>query len=316
MKNLIINAFAFKEDYATSMQLGGKANTDVLELYMKNIFVSLKSAKLHNPKDDVMLVTNMPLPKQYQELFEAHNILVQTIAFDTFVMPKQFVWSLAFFKLCALDYVVKHTEYEHIVLLDADTITMHPYTDMWKEADYGILLFEVGHSYSHPDRWAITEAYRKLYQTQTGSITHIGGEYICGRRETLADYMKVCMRIYDDMKQSGFEVFEHAGDEFILSVAANKITNVINAAPYIYRYWTEDFYLISTNTVANPVCIWHLPSEKDTGMLRLYHYYQKHQGFPNAEKCATMTGIVKAKRPINGYLLANKIQRKLKKWMK
>lgn len=315
MKNLIMNAFACKEDYATSMQLGGKADAGVLELYMKNIFVSLKSAKLHNPEDDVMLVTNVALPRQYEELFAAHDILVKIIPFETFVMPKQFVWSLAFFKLCALDYVVKHMAYEHIVLLDADTVTMHPYTDMWQEADEGIMLFEVGHSYSHPDRWAITDAYHKLYQTKKGSITHIGGEYVCGRREALIEYMNVCMQIYEDVKKSGFEVFEHAGDEFILSVAAHKITNVINASPYIFRYWTEDFYLISTNTVANPVCIWHLPSEKDTGMLRLYHYYQKHNCFPEAEKCAKMTGIVKAKRPRNGYLLANKIHRKIRKWM-
>lgn len=313
MGNLIMNAFAFKEDYATSMQLGKNIDAGVLELYMQNIFVSLVSAKLHNPEDDVMLVVNMPIPAKYQELYERHGILIQVIAFDTFVMPKQFVWALAFFKLCALDYITRHTEYEHIVLLDADTVTMRPYTDMWKEADEGILLFAVGHSYSHPDRWAITEAYRKLYEVHTGSITHIGGEYICGERKALRGFMRVCTQVYERIRESRFAVFDHAGDEFILSVAADRADNIISAAPYIYRYWTEGFYLVSTNTVSNPVCIWHLPSEKDTGMLRLYRYYQKHGVFPKAEKCAKMVGIVPARRPKNGYWLMNKISRKLKR---
>lgn len=316
MKNLIMNAFAIKENYATSMQLGGSADAAVLDIYMKNIFVSLKSAKTHNPQDDVLLVTNLPLPEQYQTLFGANGIGVKVIPFDTFVMPKEFVWSLAFFKLCALDYIIQHEQYERIVLLDADTVTMHPYTDMWKEAEHGVLLFEVGHSYSHPDRRAITEAYRRLYHDEHGSIVHIGGEYICGRREYLAEFMKVCRQIYEDMKADGFSIFDHAGDEFIISVAAYKITNVINAAPYIFRYWTEEFYLVSTNTTANPVCIWHLPSEKETGMLRLYRYYEAHQCFPAPEKCAKMTGIVKAARPVNGYLLANKVQRRLRKLKK
>lgn len=295
------------------MQLGGNADADVLDIYMRNIFVSLKSAKLHNPDDDVMLAVNMPVPEQYQRLYAEHGILVQVVAFDAFVMPKRFVWSLAFFKLCALDYMTKHTEYEHIVLLDADTVTMRSYADMWKEADDGILLFAVGHSYTHPDRWAITEAYRKLYRVQTGGVTHIGGEYICGTREALAEFMRLCARIYDDIRESSFAVFDHAGDEFILSAAAHRADNIISAAPYIFRYWTEDFYLVSTNTVSNPVCIWHLPSEKDTGMLRLYRYYRRHGCFPQVEQCARMVGIVRGKRPRNGYWLMNRIRRKCRR---
>ncbi len=313
MANLIINAFAFKEDYAASMQLGGKADTGMLGIYMQNIFVSLVSAKRHNPGDAVMLLANREVPLEYQKLFKEEGIQVQVIAFDTFVMPKQFVWSLAFFKLCALDYAVKCLPYERILLLDADTFTTHSYRDMWQEADHGILLFPVGHSYSHPDRQAIMQAYNGLYQTKGASVVHIGGEYVCGRREMLAGFMQTCEEIYEDVKKSGFALFDHAGDEFILSAAAKKSAGFISAAPYIYRYWTEKFYLISTNTVANPVCIWHLPSEKDTGMLRLYRCYRKHHRFPNVETCAKMTGIAKAKRPLGWYWLMNKISRKYKK---
>ena len=102
MANLIINAFAFKENYKTSMQLGGNMDEKKLALYMENIFVSLKSAAIHNPDDTVMLVVNKEVPEPYRSLFKEENIRVKTIEFDNFVMPETFVWSLAFFKLCAL----------------------------------------------------------------------------------------------------------------------------------------------------------------------------------------------------------------------
>ena len=62
MKNLIFCAFAFKEGFQTSMQTEKEAGSLVTEMYLKNIFVALTSAKLYNPNDDVCLVTNCDLP--------------------------------------------------------------------------------------------------------------------------------------------------------------------------------------------------------------------------------------------------------------
>lgn len=311
MKNVICNAFAFKEDYKTSMQMGGKTDGQLLDVYMKNIFVSLKSAKLHNPQDDVMLIANADVPKKYQMLFYEHGIKLQVIPYESFVMPKTFDWSLAFFKLCALEYLAERTDYEHILLIDADTITMHSYEELWEETDYGLLLYGVGHSMRHHDRTLIKADYRSLYPDGQDNIVHYGGEFICGSSEYMKRFVKTCRQVYNTMRESGFAVSERTGDETILSIAAAQSDFIIDASPYVYRFWTEEFYLISTVTVSNPVAIWHIPNEKKTGFVRTFEYFDKHGAFPKPEKAARMFGITAAKRPFNRYTMENKIRGKL-----
>jgi len=57
MECLIMNALAFKYGYKTSTQI--EEIKDIRSLYLKNSFVSLKSAKLKNPGADVGLFTNI-----------------------------------------------------------------------------------------------------------------------------------------------------------------------------------------------------------------------------------------------------------------
>ncbi len=322
MANLIINAFAFKENFKSSMQLRGTMDEKKLALYMENIFVSLKSAALHNPQDDVMLVVNAPVPSPYKELFEKENIRVKEIVFDAFVLPERFVWALAFFKLCALSHVVKEEHYDNYLLLDTDTLTVSDYKEMWQEAENGVLLYPLGHTFAHHDRVRIAQDYERLYGEKKTPV-HYGGEYVCGNRQALLSFVERCNAVYEKMKEGGFVVDEHTGDETILSIAAGENVlqggesgtsvsgpQIIAATPYIYRYWTNDFYLISTNTVYNPVCIWHLPDEKKNAMRYLFAYYRKKNKFPSKEKCMRIAGIRLAKRPFNRYTLLYKIRGK------
>ncbi len=320
MANLILNAFAFKEDFQTSMQLSGKMDEEKRMIYMENIFVSLKSAALKNPKDDVMLAVNGKVPERIREQFEKERILIKELPFDRFVMPENFVWALAFFKLCALSYVVETENYDNFLLLDTDTLTVESYEEMWEECKTGVLLYPLGHSYHHHDRERIRADYYRLY-TEEKNIVHYGGEYICGNRAALRSFMEECGGIYERMKEKEFQVDDHTGDETILSIAAAKLkerteAELIAAVPYIYRYWTNDFYLVSTNAVYNPVCIWHLPDEKEHAMRYLYRYYQKRGQFPPKTTCMRIVGMRKAKRPLNRYTLRYKIEGKIKKFCK
>lgn len=312
-RNVICNAFAFQEDYGTSMQMGGKADKALLEVYMKNIFVSLRSAKLQNPQDDVLLLTNAAVPDKYQKLFYENEIKIQVIPFEDFVMPKEFNWALAFFKLCALQHMAEQSEYEKVLLLDADTITMHSYDELWQEAEQGILLYGVGHTINHHDRLLIRSDYQTLYPDGQENIVHYGGELVGGTRRELQQFVKICGQVYNTIRESGFAVSKKTGDETILSIAAAKADRVVDAAPYLFRFWTEEFYLVSTVTVSNPVAIWHIPSEKRTGFIRMFRYYRRHRTFPEVKQAAKVFGIVQAKRPFNRYTLQNKVFRKLKK---
>lgn len=298
--NLIISAFAFKENFGNSMQLGDASDKSKLNIYMKNIVVALCSAKIHNPDDEVMLIANKEPAKEYADILASRDIKVSVVDFDDFLMPKEFPWALAFYKLCALKYAVT-LDYDKILLIDSDTVTMKNFDSMWKEAEYGLLLYSVNHDFDHKDREVQREAYRKLFPDDNKNIVHYGGEFICGKRDVLKDFVDECHMIYEFIAKNNYDVNKAIGDEMILSAAAVAMRekNVLyEGGAYIYRYWTDNrFYLISTNTVSNPVCIWHIPSEKDRGFIWLYNYYRKNNSFPSAEKTAKIMGIRKAKRP-------------------
>lgn len=313
MKNLIFCAFAFKEGFTTSLQTGQQAGNAATEMYLKNIFVALTSAKLYNPNDDVCLVTNCELPADWKERLEAEKILIKLVPFDTFEFPKEFSWALAFYKLCALKAMTEQSgEYAHILLLDADTYTTRSYEELWKEADYGVLLFPVGHSFSHPDREAIRRDFVRLFpeESRSRNLVHYGGEFVAGNPGNLKAYLGFCETVYEKIKAEAYKIEVGAGDETIWSIAAALAADnltITAAGAYLFRFWTGDFYLTSTVTVSNPVCIWHIPNEKETGFIQLYAYYQKHGAFPRVEKAMAIFGMRRAKRPMNVYTLRNKV---------
>ncbi len=316
MSNLIVTAFAFKEGYQTSLQTGKTAGNATTDMYMKNIFVALRSAKEYNLKDRVAVAVNEPLPEKYEKMFASEGIEIMVIPFDAFVMPKDFPWALAFYKACVMKYLADRGECEHILLLDSDTYTTASYEDLWKEADHGVLLYNVGHHYTHKDREIIRRDYQKLYPMESADIVHYGGEFVAGNIKDLKAYMDVVYSIYSKIENNHFAIEKMAGDETLWSIGAvlaGKV-DIIAANAYMYRFWTGDFYLVSTQTVSNPVCIWHIPNEKETGFLRMFAYYQKRKAFPSVEKSASMFGIVKAQRPFTWDTFMGRLTRKLRRF--
>lgn len=312
--NLIVNAFAFKDNYGGSMQMNNRSDIEKLSAYMKNLTVALISAKLNNPNDEVMLVCTSEPFSPYKEMLSDAGIIVKNIPFDSFIMPKEFPWALAFYKLCVMKHLSMENDYDRILLMDTDTVTVRSYEEMWKEANHGILLYDICHPYDHKDRAIIKEAYNNLYPEKTDNVIHYGGEYIAGTPEKLRLLMESCERVYEDIKKSDYNIPRNSSDEVILSIAAIELFksgNIYSAGAYIYRYWTENmFYLVSTNTVYNPVCIWHFPVEKDTGIILLYNYYVKHKCFPDINKSAKILGLTKAKRPFSIYTYLGRLERK------
>jgi len=306
--NLIFNAFAFKEDYLTSPQIGGMVTDKTINIYMKNIYVSLCSAKWENPQDDVALITNYEVPSKYKDLFMGKNIQIIKIEFNDFIMPKTFEWALAFFKLCALKYIVNNSNYDKVLLLDAETITVRGYKELWLEAGHGLLLYNIKHSYEHKDRKIIVDDYQRLYQNDR-NLVHYGGELIGGTNTVLKKFIGECDKVYKVIKENDFDISKYAGDETIISIAAISMDNVIEAGAYIYRFWTGRFYLVSTNFIHNPVSIWHIPSEKSGGIIRIFNKFQN--GAPSINKMARILGFPKSQRPFSLSHLINQIIKKI-----
>ena len=100
--NLIFTAFATLEGYRE----GSNANLGS-EVFYRCIVVSLVSAKQKNQNCDAALVTNTAVPEPYAAQLSQAGIRVIACPFDNYRFEADLDWSLAYYKLCAMQYLLE-----------------------------------------------------------------------------------------------------------------------------------------------------------------------------------------------------------------
>ena len=277
MKNLFFVPFAFDEKKMT----GVNVTSNALKVYLKNLCVSLISAKKTNPNIDVALVSNVSIPAEYEKLLLENQVLIYTEPFDAFAFANDYPWCLAYYKLCALEKMVTKYEYDNYIYTDADVFVQKSLDKVFLELRDNILMYDINHGLYVRDYVQIMEEFNR-FGVDT-YITHYGGEFFGASRENARLFSQQCKAIFDEMQSRNFVTVK--GDEFISTIAAHRLRGMVkNAGAYIYRFWTGDFYLVSTCYKFNEIAILHLPAEKQDGMLKLYNYFVKHNAFPSKEK--------------------------------
>ena len=212
-------------------------------------------------------------------------------------------WSLAFYKLCAMDWVLNNLTFDRCVMMDADTYTQYPLTDLWREADEAVLLYQVPHPASQPMAAAISGCCDALYPDTAPHIpTHFGGALVAGSAPRRREFLHLWGEIYDEMQTKN--VLPQDGDEVILCIAAWRALRtgqpVRAANAYIWRYWLgARHYFVSTNYCLVPICILHLPgSGKDRQLKLLYRRYTKRGAFPDRKTVWRLCGMPAAHPPL------------------
>lgn len=277
--NIVFCAYAYKKDY----QSGHNIQTDDTQnVYLKNAFVALKSCKMNNQDDDVALITNLELSEYWVNLFAENGLLIFYKEYNDFVFDKEYGWSLAFYKLCALQYALTK-KYENYVLLDTDTYTQRSFADIWIECKHNILLAEINRGIYNADYRIFCEETQRFLSTDE-YLTRYGGEFIAGNRNLLHEFILACHEVYANMKTNKFVTAN--GDEFIESIVAWSMRSKIKSAnAYIFRYWTAyRWHYVCSNFCHNPVCILHCPREKNHGFLKLYNYMKERTDLPSIKK--------------------------------
>lgn len=281
MRNLFFVPFAFDPEKATGVNVTG----DAFNVYLKNICVSLISAKKAMPNDDVALVCNIKVPIKYENLLTDNNILIFYEPFDSFVFNNDYLWNLAFYKLCALEKMVTKYRYDNYIYTDADVFVQKQLDELFEELKDNILLYDINHGLYTKDYRIIVDEFKRF--GVNSYITHYGGEFFGASCENAKVFIDNCKAVYDEMQSENFITTK--GDEFIISIVAHRMKNMIkNAGAYIYRFWTGDFYLVSTCYKYNEIAILHLPNEKQKGMIKLYDIFVKNHTFPNNGKVHKM----------------------------
>lgn len=298
MENLIFGAFATLEGYRE----GDAANLG-RGVYDRCTVVALCSAKARNPGCTVALVTNAQLPEPYAGQLAAAGVEVWRCPFDSYRVSAETNWALAYYKLCAMEWVLANREFARVAMLDLDTYTQYPLDDLWREADEAVLLYQTPHAASQGMAQAISDIYDEVHPEGAPHVlTHFGGELVAGSKARLQDFLERCRRYYDALQQKGITPRE--GDEAIWCAVAYESQQagqpVRAANAYIFRYWLGGrFYFVSTNYVLDPVCILHLPgAAKERQLKLLYYSYTKRGTFPAAARVHKLCCLPPARPPL------------------
>lgn len=287
---LIFVPFAYDLQKRTGMNM--EHVKDSYTIYCKNFCTALATLKHDNVDCDVALVTNSEPPEIFKNILKRFDVDIHIFSFDSFVFCDDYPWSLAFYKLSALRSVVTELNYDYYCYLDADVISNRPLSPIWEECSDHILMYDVNEGLS-------VSVYRKFLEeiiALRGYHKHqnrYGGEFFAASKANALLFSDICLQIYKEILEKNH--ISNCGDEFILSLAASKLPNLIkNASGYTFRYETGQFYLISTRHLFNPVSVLHLPTEKNRGILKIYDRYISKGRLPDKK---TIYRICNLNRP-------------------
>lgn len=234
MHNIICVPFAY--DPSLRSGVNTSETTDKIGLYLKNACVALVSAKFYNLNCDVVFASNLDiseLPDFVAELFAKNDIRFVHVPFSDFLFDKEYLWGLAFYKLCVLKFFVTEG-FDNFCFFDTDVYIQKSLDSMWKEVHENILLLDINHGLDTKDYRIFCGEIcqflgREIY------ITHYGGEIFAASHPLAKEFSLYTEEIYSEMISREFVTSR--GDEFISSLAANKMKGKIkNAGAYIYRF--------------------------------------------------------------------------------
>ena len=134
MENLIFGAFATLDGYRE----GDAANLG-RTVYDRCTVVALCSAKAQNPACTVALLTNAPVPEPFRSQLTQGGVEIWDCPFTTYRVPADTNWALAYYKLCAMAWVLENRDFARAAMLDLDTFTQRPLDDLWRECDEAVL---------------------------------------------------------------------------------------------------------------------------------------------------------------------------------
>ena len=108
MENLIFGAFATLDGYRE----GDAANLG-RTVYDRCTVVALCSAKAQNPACTVALLTNAPVPEPFRSQLTQGGVEIWDCPFTTYRVPADTNWALAYYKLCAMAWVLENRNKVH-----------------------------------------------------------------------------------------------------------------------------------------------------------------------------------------------------------
>ncbi|HUK99258.1 MAG TPA: hypothetical protein VLX29_00200 [Nitrospirota bacterium] len=263
-----------------------------LYMYYQCMIVCYASIRRLYPEAQLALFTNRVLPDPF-------NMHLKSLRVDTVICASRYVDDLAFkndfpgcfFSLDVIEQLARSQSFgfSHLVLMDSDCIIRHRLDTMVDELtsnEESIYAYEMGYPVNMvingQSRASLTLAlsYFSGQLVACPIISHYGGEFYSIPSSALPKLAKRIDDFWDWMKSEGIKSFGcNLTEEHVMSVVLAELGNTVNnARGLIKRIWTTVIYS-SVDGSESGIPVWHLPSEKRRGFVKLYRYWVANNGF-------------------------------------
>lgn len=289
--NSLLFATAFYHAAGRSPNAWTFSERSKLNMYYQCMVVCYASLRRLYPEAQLSLFTNRELPQPYTGQ-------LRSLAVNTVLCASRYVDDPAFkngfpgclYTLDVIEHLAlhQHSDFSSLILLDSDCIVRYRLDgmlDKLESEEESIYAYEPGYPVNMvangQSRASLTLALSYLSgQMIAPPMPLYGGEFYGLSAKALP---KLAMRIevfWEWMKAEGTKTFgDNLTEEHVMSVVlAQSGGNVHSASRLIKRIWTASVFS-TVDGSESKIPIWHLPSEKKKGFVKLYQYWLDHNGY-------------------------------------
>ena len=298
--NSLLFATAFYHAKGRSPNAWTFSEGSKLAMYYRCMVVCYASLRRLYPAAQLSLFTNRELPEPF------HGQL-KSLAVNTVICTSRFVDDTAFkngfpgclYTLDVIEYLSKQqNDFNTLILLDSDCVVRYRLDGLLDKLQGGS---ECMYAYL-PGYPVNMVANGQSRASLTLALSYFTGEMIATPIElyggefyalSVTSLPKLAARIdgfWLWMKAGGIKKFgDNLTEEHAMSVVrAQYGDNVQGASGLIKRIWTASVFS-TVNGSESAIPIWHLPSEKKKGFVKLYQYWLTHKGYAKLSDDAFMT---------------------------
>ncbi len=261
-----------------------------LDMYYRCMVVCYASIRRLYPEAQMALFSNRELPEPFNsqlKSLEVRTMFCASCYVDDTAFKNGFPGCL--FTLDVIEHLAyQQNDFSHLILLDSDCIVrdrLDGLLDKLESNEETVYAYEPGYPTNMvangQSRASLTLALSYFSgQMIAPPVPLYGGEFYALSAKSLE---KLAMRIavfWEWMKAEGIQIFgDNLTEEHVMSVVlAQSGNNVHGASALVKRIWTAAVFS-TVNGIESGIPIWHLPSEKKKGFVKLYQHWLDYKGF-------------------------------------
>ena len=258
-----------------------------LSMYYRCMVVCYASLRRLYPETHLSLFTNRELPEPFTGQ-------LKSLAVNTVHCASRYVDDAAFkngfpgclYTLDVIEYLAnQQCDFSNLILLDSDCIVRYRLDGMLDNEEGGSYAYEPGYPVNMvangQSRATLTLALSYFSgQMIAHPIPLYGGEFYALTAKSLPKLAMHIEAFWTWMKTEGIKTFgDNLTEEHVMSVVLAQYGGEVHSASgMVKRIWTAAVFSTVDGSESG-IPIWHLPSEKKKGFVKLYQYWMNHNGY-------------------------------------